>query len=344
MLRLAESLPYFLDSKNLGVLWFFSVCSVVFFNDLLAITALTRFLRRRRHADAYTLVKTIAKERIKVSKQKRKLEWSFDFDSVGERISGFVSDLMGDEVELKSAELIAPLQGAAAASVALEFSVGKSRLGALDADSDNLFEARIKYLGEYDYQVSGDERRVITLRQKSNFPKGVARVLGGHRELSWDLALARGIPCHLNMKGGVGEASVDLSGLLLEGIKFETGVGKIALTTPVQAQPFKAVIKGGVGSSDVVIPAGSHGQLEIEGGVGEVCVSVAPAAAISLRAKAGMGKVDLPATMRRREGKDDWVGVSGLWETDAYDEADQRLVINFSGGIGSFQLKHFETL
>ena len=39
MLRLAESLPYCLDSDNLGVLSLFSVYSMVFFNDLVGFTS-----------------------------------------------------------------------------------------------------------------------------------------------------------------------------------------------------------------------------------------------------------------------------------------------------------------
>ena len=38
MLRLAGSLPYFLYSKDLGVLSVFSLYSVVFFNDLLVVS------------------------------------------------------------------------------------------------------------------------------------------------------------------------------------------------------------------------------------------------------------------------------------------------------------------
>ena len=277
-----------------------------------------------------------------MSKQKRKVEWSFDFEEMGDRFRQFFSDMIGDEVEVKSTELFAPRDGATSARIEIGFSVGKASLTALAANSDNLFEARINYIGEYEFEVSGGAERLVSLRQKGPLPRGIGRIIGKDKELHWDIALAPDTPYQLSMTGGIGETDIDLSNLLVDAIKLETGVGKIALTLPAQEQAFAASIDGGVGKTDVVIPAGCGGKLDINGGVGEVTVTVAADAAVRLMADAGIAKVNLPDSFTRVKGGEHFVGISGVWESANYADAETQIVIDFDGGVGSFSLEHFD--
>ena len=275
-----------------------------------------------------------------MSKKKRKVEWSFDFEDMGERFRQLFGDIMGDEVEVKSAELFALREGATSAHIEIDFSVGKASLIALPTDSDNLFEAQINYIGEYEFEVSGLEERFIALRQKGRFPRGVGHIIGNNNDLNWDIALAPKVPYHLSVKGGIGETEIDLSNLLADVVKLETGVGKVALTLPVQDRAFAASIDGGVGKTDVVIPAGSGGELDISGGVGEVTITVAADAAVRLMTDAGIGKVNLPDSFIRIKGEDHFVGISGVWESANFAGAKKQIIIDYDGGVGSFSLRH----
>ena len=280
-----------------------------------------------------------------MSDKKKKVEWSFDFESLGERVSQFFDDALGDDDSaVKSVELATPLDGADSAVVEIDFSIGKASLRALDGASDQLMTARLDYVGEYSFDVSGASHRHVTLRQSGQFPKGLKQIIGKRKELRWDIALARGIPLQLRIKGGVGETDIDLSGLQLDDIKLQTGVGKIALTLPAQNASYDAAVSGGVGKTDIVVPMGSHGHLDIDGGVGEVIVSVSSAATVRARASAGLGKVDMPASYIRKTQSDSLVGADGIWESADYAEADETLSIEFDGGIGRFELQLFETV
>ena len=197
-----------------------------------------------------------------MSDKKKKVEWSFDFESLGERVSQFFDDALGDDDSaVKSVELATPLDGAESAVVEIDFSIGKASLRALDGASDQLMTARLDYVGEYSFDVSGASHRHVTLRQSGQFPKGLKQIIGKRKELRWDIALARGIPLQLRIKGGVGETDIDLSGLQLDDIKLQTGVGKIALTLPAQNASYDAAVSGGVGKTDIVVPMGSHGHV-----------------------------------------------------------------------------------
>ena len=276
--------------------------------------------------------------------QRRKVEWSSDFESVGDRISQFVTDMVDEGVEVEYSEHFEPRDGATSAFVEIDFSVGKANLSALETENDNLFEARIHTIGDYDYEVSGSGERHIALRQRGHFPQGIARIIGNDQDLSWDLRLARDVPCRLRLRSGVGESAIDLSHLLMDAIELETGIGKVDLLLSAQHSAFAARVTGGVGKTDITIPAGCAGHLVVKGGVGEVAIGVSPEAAIRLVANTGLGKVKLPETLVRQTGSDEFLGAKGVWETAGFNMAERQTIIEFDGGIGSFQIKAFDLL
>ena len=278
---------------------------------------------------------------------KRKVEWSFDFEDMGKQFGQFFKNMMeGGDVELETADLTAPLDGAESADVSIDFSVGRASVTALAADADNLFEAQIVYVGEYEFEVSGAAERRISLRQKGRLPSKMGHLINNAKDLEWNIALAQNIPFHLSLKGGLGETDIDLTSLMVDAIKLDTGVGKVALTLPLQDKSFHASISGGVGKTDVTVPAGSGGRLKIDGGVGEVNVSVAPETAVRIEASAGLGRINIPETFVGVSGSGggSFIGAEGIWETVGFADASKQILIDYRGGVGSFHLKFFDVL
>lgn len=279
-----------------------------------------------------------------MSKQKRKVEWSFDFEDMGSRFGQFFSDVMGKDIELETADLTAPLDEATSASVKVNFSVGRANVIALAPDSDNVFEAQITYVGDYKFEVKGDSEKQISLSQKGSFPKGVGRVFGNAENLIWDIALSQKVPYALHLKGGVGETDVDLTNLTVTKLKMDTGIGKVMLTLPIQDTKIDVTIKGGVGKTDVIVPAGVTGNLDIKGGVGAVDVVIAPDAAIRIKANAGLGGINLPEQFKRMSGDGNFIGMKGIWETPNFADAEKSIVVDYNGGVGSLSLQMFEVV
>ena len=275
-----------------------------------------------------------------MSKERRTVEWSLDFEDMRVRAGQFVSDTMGGTAEVKTAALAERLDGAASARVEIEFSVGRATLNALDAGSPNLFEAQLSYVGEYEYTVSGAAERVISLRQRGNFPRDIAATVVHARDLHWDIALAKNLPLQLKLTGGVGEANIDLGQLQVDDVQITTGVGKVALALPVQDQPMALDMRGGVGMTEVKIPAGAYGNFDIKGGVGEVCVEVSQDAAVRVEGKTGLGVINLPETFFQAAGSGK-IATSKAWQTADFADAERQISITFSGGVGQFNLRTF---
>ena len=266
-----------------------------------------------------------------MSKERRKVEWSLDLEDMKVRAGQFVSDAMGGRAETKTASLRESREGAASAKIAIAFPVGRASIKALEAGAPNLFEAELRYIGEYEFDVSGGAERVIRLRQKSGSAEDLGAMASKAQDLRWDIALARNMPMRVSVAAGVGAAHLDLSGLRIDALELASGVGKVALTLPAR-QRVAAEIRGGVGMTEVKIPAGAYGALDIKGALSGVSLSVSRDAAARVEAKAGMGTFDLPESYARVSGEKSAKSPL-IWQSPDYADADQKLIIR-SGGLG----------
>ncbi len=276
-----------------------------------------------------------------MSNERRKVEWSLDFENMRVRAGQFVSDMMGETIKAKEARLQEKLAGAESGRIEIAFAVGRASISALDAASPNLFEAKLKTIGDYDYKVSGASERVISLRQKTDFPRDLTVMAGNAEELYWDIALAQSLPLRLKLTAGLGEADFDLSQLRIADIQLQTGVGKVNLKLP--AETLAAEVRGGVGLTEVEIPAGASGNLDITGGVGEVRVGISADTAACLEAKAGLGAIEMPeGFVPVTDSGENWA--RRAWQTVDYATTTRQLSITLVGGVGRCSIWTFDTL
>lgn len=269
-----------------------------------------------------------------------KVEWSFDFENMRARAGQVVAETPGG-AEVKRLSLLEALKGVESAHIEIVFSVGRARLRALEAGSPNLLEADLTYVGDIEFEVEGEEQRVIKLRQLGSSASGLAALISDDHDLHWDIRLARQIPLTLALKGGVGKSDIDLSQLLAQRLKLETGVGQAALVTPLGAPGFAAQLLGGVGQTDLTIPAGSAARLKIQGGIGAFRVLASPEAELRLASKTGLGRFSLPADMQRAKSKGS--GARAVWQRPNFADSAAPIEIDFKGGLGSLSLEYSDS-
>ena len=231
------------------------------------------------------------------------------------------------------------LGSANSARIELDFSVGPTSVESL-VGSNDLIQAEITHLGEVEFSSSGTSRKTIQLDTKElSFNSGWFDFVN-ERELRWEIGISPDIPVEVDIKGGVGEADLDLSQLDLTGLNLDVGVGKIAIYLPATADAYEARISGSVGETYIEIAEGADIRLNVDGGVGEVTINVPEDAAVQLDASIGVGRVRVPSGFRQISGGDnDFVGEDGVWESAGFDSADRRIIINFDGGVGGLILR-----
>ena len=284
-------------------------------------------------------------------------EWSFSFEGVGDCLRDAVGSFDFDE-EIKAASYSQPIEDTESATVNLHGALGKTTVKSL-VDSKNLFEADLAYVGEVEFNVTGDTEKTVTLRQKSrlNFKGLFRRNLEG---LHWDVRVSPDLPITLNAHGTVGPTVFDLSGLHLKSVSMHGVVAQSELVLPTDQDGYSVHIHGNVGPLKVTMPEntgidmhihGNVGKTEIDfpknagtttlnlhGSVGKVQIAVAPETAVRVVTNGNVGSVRTPGHIRRAKARKSFIVASGTWETDGFDAADRKITIRMQGGVGSLSV------
>ncbi|NWF67629.1 MAG: hypothetical protein HXY40_00945 [Chloroflexi bacterium] len=288
------------------------------------------------------------------------VEWTFDFEKVGDRIKRSLEGIVG-EVEAKTDHYSAPADSASMARVELYPSVGTTTIKT-QSEMANAFEADITYVGEIEFSASGDDIKHIKLAQKTSLEaigqsikRGLGAVVKGGQDLKWDIRLSETLPLELKVDGGVGPATIDLSAAQLRGLSLEGGVGETHLTLPAMPDLYHVDLDGGVGRTNVTIPKeamvnlkvdggvggvqvkileGAHVNMEIQGGIGEIKIELPAEAAASVTASGGLGSVSVPARLVRVSAEDGLIGRGGTWETPNFAASENKISIHYEGGVG----------
>jgi hypothetical protein len=246
---------------------------------------------------------------------------------LGALATGIVTALNIGQLDVEEASYNDALEGAESLQLILRISVGDLTLESM-TDSNELFTADIRYRGAIDYGVSGEDQREIRLIQTDgegfnlNFPEffNTRNWNTEGTQPDWDVRVNAAVPLNLAVNSGVGSADLDLREFTLESLSLGIGVGSVDVRLP---EP----------SGELVV--------DIDGSVGDVDLEVPEDAAVRVEASTGVGSIDLPGAFVRVEGSedDDFISTEGAWETEGYDEAENRILIRFDGGVGKLSIR-----
>lgn len=240
--------------------------------------------------------------------------------------------------EVQQASFSEPVGSAEEATVRINSSVGSTRIEAL-RDSRNLIEADVAYVGDIHFDVTGTNSKTIVLEAdndafNSSFWDGI-----DSNDLRWEIGLTPSIPLVLDFSGGVGDIELDLTGLTLDEVLVEGGVGEVNITLPAQEGRYQVRIRGGVGEFLIGIGDGASIEMDIEAGVGNFVIDLPQDASVELRAETSVGNVRVPSSLVPVRMEDRTIGVSGTWQTENIDTDGPHITIEFRGGVGDLRLR-----
>ena len=110
----------------------------------------------------------------------------------------------------------------------------------------------------------------VRLKQPNN--EGFAFLTSPNQSINWDLHLNPEPQVTLDINTGTGRSDLNLEKLHVTNLSLNSGTGSTTVTLPAQAGNTSAKIDGGVGSIDVLIPAGVEARIMVNGGIGSVDV------------------------------------------------------------------------
>jgi hypothetical protein len=177
-------------------------------------------------------------------------------------------------------------------------------------DSANLIEADVSYLGQFIFSVSEYGDRVdVLLDDRFNGVRFDPFDFDDLGRIPWDVRLSPQVSVDLILDGGSGRYDFDLTGLQVESLKLDAGSGAIDLTLPSDSS-FEAEIDGGSGRITITVPESLGVRVELDSGSGGF-------------------QPDNRFELVRGESNDD-----GVWETDNFDTAEDRVELFIDQGSG----------
>ena len=220
------------------------------------------------------------------------------------------ADIMGERAT-NGQDISQPLEGATEARIVIEPGVGVLHLEALP-EAANLVEGSLQLAaGEevaQDFSREGDRANLeLRIAQYGWNPFNS----GFGLQRAWELGLSPAPLMHLETSMGMGEASLDLTGLTLGDLQTEMGVGFTKVTLPSQGH-FQASVDGAVGLTTIVIP----GDLEAR-----------------IHADSGIAVRDMP---------DGYQQDGDVYTSPGYDAAENRVDLTVSQAIGLLEIQNSE--
>ncbi len=254
---------------------------------------------------------------------------------------------LAPSVETKTAQYSEPLGAATSAQVNLDLSVGRTTVQAL-VDSTALIDADLTYVGDvsFDVKEGADHEKFVVLSSENDSIQffdflGLFRPQAlDDEELHWDIGLSPSIPLDLRLNGGVGDNTIDLSGLTLANLAYNTGVGDSTISLPGSGS-YAVDLNGGVGSLLVNFGDGGTVNAAVNAGVGSITLDVPDDAPVRIEADGGLGEVHMAANLTRVSGNSERLDRNGVWESANYASAGDsaRITIQFNGGVGELTVR-----
>lgn len=200
------------------------------------------------------------------------------------------------------------LKDAKRATVQINSSVGEFRLEA-SSSNDKLVEGTVGRLnGErIDSNYYGNNGDMTFILKSGGF--SIPNVNTRRGQGVWDLKLAKNVAMDLKVGTGVGESTIDLTGLTLNRLEVSTGIGEVDLTLPNTGK-FDVKMNNGIGETTLRIPDGMEAKI---------------------RASKGIGSININGAFSRADG---------YWVTPNYANAQNRVDVEISGGIGEIEIRH----
>lgn len=249
------------------------------------------------------------------------------------------------------------LEGIASLKVILKLGITRLDLDAGAADrlyGDYWTAAALPLLVDFHVEASEAPVGVLTIKQRHEIGESFFGLdfLYPFRSGQLNLSLPPALPIDLDLRLGVGQAALDLSGLNVRGLRVNGGVGETRIILPADAD-VDLDLESGVGELDVRRAPGDDSlrarSVRIDSGVGEVRVEMPASGSYPVRIQSGIGEVSLaiPSTLAARiDGR---TGLGHLhiprerfqptgenrWQTaDYHAEAANRADVTVHTGIG----------
>ncbi len=215
-------------------------------------------------------------------------------------------------VEWRTEHIEYPLASVERASIAINYTSVPCYLSAL-RDSPNLLEGDITYRGQLVFDA--DVRRNQAGVELDTHYSGIwLPDFSSQTEGSWDVKVSPSVPIDLTLDAGSGRCDLDLTGLQIDDFFLDSGSGSV----------------------DLVLPSGGTFDARIASGSGHLAIVLPESVGMQVQLDSGSGAFRVDERFRLVEGDR---GDDGVWETEGFRSAEDRIVLKLDQGSGSIEIR-----
>jgi hypothetical protein len=227
--------------------------------------------------------------------------WALALIVAGLWILGWVTY---DRGQAEKEDVSIPMEGAENARIKIRHGAGQLVIES-GASQNEVLAGRVS--GGMEYRSSLTQGK---LNLSLEAPGRVYILAPWVRPLHWTLQLNDQLPMELDLKTGGSESKIDLSQLRVTDLELNTGASDTTLTMPAKVSHTKAGVKGGVASVRITVPEGVAARIRATGGLSEISID-----------------------------RDRFPRSGGYYQSEDYDEAEFKLELDLSMGVGSMTVQ-----
>jgi len=249
------------------------------------------------------------------------------------------------------------LEGIQSLKVVLKLGIARLDLNTGAADrigGDYWTAAALPLFVDYHTEAGESPTGVLTIKQRHEIGESFfgLNFLYPFRSGQLNLSLPPTLPIDLELRLGVGQAALDLSGLNVRSLRVHGGVGETRIILPAAAdvdldlesgvgelevrrapgdeglRARSVRVDSGVGEVRIEMPAYGSYPVSIQSGIGEVSLAIPPTLAAQIAGRTGLGHLSIPRERFQPTGENRWQ------TTDYHAEAANRADVTVHTGIG----------
>jgi len=204
-------------------------------------------------------------------------------------------------------------------------------------DNNALIAGQVAYVGDLIFNTnSSDNHAEVYLTEKNEGWTWLNPVNWnlGEESSRWQLGINPAVDTELRLDSGAGSVNYDLAGLTLSYLNIDGSAGSANVALPDGV--YDVEYDQGAGSLKMTLPENGRQTVDIDGGAGSITLYLPAEMAAQIDVDSGAGSFNPDSRFTQVSGDDN---DEGVWETEDYDNADNRVELIVDIGAGSVTIR-----
>ncbi|MBE2220875.1 MAG: hypothetical protein IAF02_05010 [Anaerolineae bacterium] len=203
-------------------------------------------------------------------------------------------------------------------------------------DSRSLIAGKVAYLGDLVFETSssGSHADVYLNEEDAGWLWLNPSNWNVVQDSRWKLGINPTVVADLRLDTGAGSVNYDLADLTLSHLQIDGSAGSATVSLPDGV--YDVAYDQGAGSLNMTLPENGRQTIKLDGGAGSITLYLPAEMAARIDVDSGAGSFNPDSRFTQIDGNNN---NEGIWETEDYENADNRVDLIVDIGAGSVTIR-----